>query len=70
VLIDLVLGHDPCSCGLGTEKKALMLENLVDHSSERRNLQGFLTEQESQRMKTEHFLESNLFMNVVGFVKE
>jgi hypothetical protein len=45
-------------------------EKLAEQSSERRNLRGFLIERESQRMKTERFLESDLFMNVVGFVKE
>jgi hypothetical protein len=48
----------------------LVLEKLIEKKSERINLQGFLIERESQRMKIEHFLESNLFMNVVGFVKE
>jgi hypothetical protein len=43
---------------------------IAEQSSERRNLWGFLIERESQRMKTEHFLESDLFMNVVAFVKE
>ena len=43
-LIDLALGHDPWSCGLGTERKGLVPENLVDQSSERRNLRGFLIE--------------------------
>ena len=54
MLIDLVLGHDPWSHELGTE----------------RNMRGFLIEQESRRMKTGRFLHSDLFMNVVGLVKE
>jgi hypothetical protein len=57
VLIDLALGHDPWSCGLGIERKGLVPENLTEQSYERRNLWGFLIERESQRMKTEHFLE-------------
>jgi hypothetical protein len=44
-------------------------ENLVEKISERINLRGFLIERESQRMKTERFLESNLFMNAMGFVR-
>jgi hypothetical protein len=53
-----------------TERKGLVPKNLAEKSSERRNLRGFLIERESQKMKTERFLESDLFMNVVGFVKE
>jgi hypothetical protein len=56
--------------GLENERKGLVLEKLAEQSFERRNLRGFLIEQESERMKTKHFLESDLFMNVVGFVKE
>jgi hypothetical protein len=56
--------------GWGTERKGLVPKNLAEQSSERRNLRGFLIERESQRMKTERFLESDLFMNVVGFVKD
>jgi hypothetical protein len=70
VLIDLAVGHGPWSCGLGTERKGLVPKKLVEQSSERRNLRGFLIERESQRMKIECFLESDLFMNFVGFVKE
>jgi hypothetical protein len=55
---------------LGTERKRLVPEKLVEQSSARRNIWGFLIERESQRMKTECFLESDLFLNVVGFVKE
>jgi hypothetical protein len=69
-LIDLMLGHNPWLHGLGTERKGLVPEKLAEQSSKRRNLWGFLIERESQRMKTKYFLESNLFMNVVGFVKE
>ena len=56
--------------GWGTKRKGIVPENLAEKSSERINLQGFLIERESQRMKTERFLESDWFMNVVGFVKE
>jgi hypothetical protein len=45
-------------------------ENLAEQSSERSILRRFLIEQESQRMKTECFLESNLFMNSMEFVKD
>jgi hypothetical protein len=55
--------------GWGIERKGLVLENLAEKRSERINMWGLLIERESQRMKTEHFLESDLFMNVVGFVK-
>ena len=65
-----MLGHDPWSRGLGMERKGLVPKNLAEQSSERRNLWGFLIERESQRIKIERFLESYLFMNVVGFVKE
>jgi hypothetical protein len=54
----------------GTERKRLVPKDLAEQSSERKNLRGFLIEQESQRMKIERFLESDLFMNVVGFVKD
>jgi hypothetical protein len=57
MLIYIELGHDPWLRGLGIERKGLLLEKLVEHSSKRRNLQGFLIERESQRMKTKHFLE-------------
>jgi hypothetical protein len=56
--------------GWGIERKRLVPEKSADQISERRNLQGFLIERESQRMKTKRFLESYFFMNVVGFVKE
>jgi hypothetical protein len=56
--------------GWGTERNGIVPENLEEWSSKRINLRGFLIERESQRMKTECFLESYLFMNVVGFVKE
>jgi hypothetical protein len=67
---DLAPGHDPWSHGLGTERKGLVPKKLAEESSESRNLRGFLIERESQRMKTECFIESYLFMIVVGFVKD
>jgi hypothetical protein len=56
--------------GWGTEIKGIVPEKLAEQSFERRILRGFLIELESQRIKTERFFESYLFMNSVGFVKE
>jgi hypothetical protein len=57
--------------GWDLRKKGLMSKTIIaEQSSKRRNLRGFLIERESQRMKTERFLELDLFMNAVGFVKE
>jgi hypothetical protein len=52
------------------ERKGLVPENLAEKISERRNLWGFLIERESQRMRTDRFLESYFFRNDVGFVKD
>jgi hypothetical protein len=56
--------------GWGTKRKGLVLENLVEKSPESRNLWLFLIERESKRMKTELFLESDLSMSSVEFVKD